>query len=94
VKRGTEFVEFTPEVKNNCPFRNTISATIYQDFIGGDTFGLLDRSRIFGWNDVNVSVVELGWSVDFNYRIGIGFRDSAFEWLGRGRVVSLMIKRA
>lgn len=91
--KAIAFVEFTPEVKDNCPFRNTISAAIYQDFIGGDTAKLLDRGRIFGWNDIDVPVVELTWSVNFNDRVRIGFRNSAFEGLRNWRVVvSLLIK--
>lgn len=80
-RRTTRFTQFTPEIKDNCSFRDTISATVYQHFIGSDSIRLVYWGRIFRRNDVNIAIVELPWVVNFNDWIGVRFGDSTSDGL-------------
>ena len=81
VRSSRPFVEFSPEIKDNCPFWNSISTTIDQDFIGGHTADLLNGNGICRRNDLDVSVIGLAWAINFNDWVRVGFRNSAFDGL-------------
>lgn len=80
-RKTTSFTEFTPEIKNDCSFGDTIPATVYQHLIGSNPIRLVYWGRTFGRDNINIAIVGLPWVVNFDNRIRVRFGDSTSDGL-------------